>query len=256
MSWHNMVTIGEWHIKFPTSHACIDAPDWTGPGLTGHLLNKTIGGSSSQMSAMCTWVIAMDVFMWHRGLMRNLMRDALSQPSSSQLYYWGEKRAIGCAWVSRRLRGRNELQALPITGIMPSLIGFLQTVRSREEACQVSARWCLMPQKQINIEVVHWPSYPTLPTPSLFAWFKSYWTPLAWAENYHTSFTTSPYHFWHFEICSSCGLGGDTHWKNQSPDWKDGETRQGCSRSTWRAYSILILYILKYYSILPISIST
>ena len=81
------------------------------------------------------------------------------------LYYWGEKRAIGCVWVSRRSRARNELQALPRTGIMPSLTGFLQTVRSREEACQVSARWCLMPQKQINIEVVHDYHIPLFPHP-------------------------------------------------------------------------------------------
>ena len=35
----------------------------TKPGLTSRLLDKTIGGSSSQMSATCTWVITVDAFM-------------------------------------------------------------------------------------------------------------------------------------------------------------------------------------------------
>ena len=50
---------------------------------------------------------------------------------------------------------------------MPSLTGFLQTVRSREEACQVSARWCLVPQKQIDIEGFtdhHIPLFPHPPS--------------------------------------------------------------------------------------------
>jgi len=60
-------------------------PDWTGPESISCSLNKTIGGSSSQMSVMSTLAIIMNAFMWRGALMKNLMRDALSQPSISRL---------------------------------------------------------------------------------------------------------------------------------------------------------------------------